>query len=47
MYIDMTQDTLSPKSPKQLHELWVYKKHPYKKPLVEFLKNKKRRLVMF
>ena len=30
-----------------LHELWVYKKHPYKKRLVEFSKIKKRRLVNF
>ena len=29
----------------QVHELWVYRKHPYKKRLVEFSKNKKRRLV--
>ena len=29
------------------HELWVYKKHPYKKRLVEFSKNKKRTLVRF
>ena len=30
-----------------LHELWVYKKHPYKKQLVEFSKNKKWGLVNF
>ena len=30
-----------------IHAVWVYKKHPYKKQLVEFSKNKKRRLVQF
>ena len=30
-----------------VHAVWVYKKHPDKKQLVEFSKNKKRQLVDF
>ena len=29
----------------QLHAVWVYKKHPYKKRLFKFPKNKKQQLV--
>ena len=29
---------------KKLHAVWVYKKHPYKKRIVDFLKIKKQQL---